>query len=764
MGRRCFPSPAVRPARPAALNRLIAVLLPVLSALSGAGRADDSRLSPLKDLDGFFPFTPPASVEAWHERAAEVRQRVLVSQGLWPPPSKTPLNPVIHGTIEVDDALAPGGGYTVSKVFFESLPGFFVTGNLYRPRAVSGKVPGVLFSHGHKQDARLAQESPEQVRRQIATGAERFERGGRSIYQSMCVQLARMGCVVWHWDMLGNSDSQQLSRELVHGFAKQRPEMNRPDRWGLFSPQAESRLQNVMGLQTWNSIRSLDFLLSLPDVDPDRVAMTGSSGGGTQTMLLAAVDDRLALAYPVVMVSTSMQGGCTCENASLLRIGTGNVEFAALFAPKPQGMNTADDWTREMATKGFPDLERLYDLLGSKNRVMLFRAEHFPHNYNAVNRSAFYSFLNRQFRLGFPEPVIEHDFEPLAAEQLSVWNASHPAPAAADPEFERNLLAHLAGDIDAQIRAAVATPEGIKTLLEPAFATLIGRSFATAGDVEWREAGKDRGGEIVRLTGVLANTTHDEEVPVTWLIPGTGPGPADWSGNVVVWLDTGGRAALAGPEDAPATRLPAKIRDLLAGGTAVLVADLFHAREAAASGETPARQRAVKNPREFAGFTFGYNDPAIVRSAHDVLTILFFLKHTGLSFLGDTGAAGGSRPPRVGVAGFGAAAPVVLLARTVAGEALDRAAIDTGGFRFASLADWRHPLFLPGAVRYLDVPGLVAAGAAPLRLAGETTDTLLPITRQAIGSGIVGLADGSGGRAALAAWLGEGAAAAGSPK
>jgi len=715
--------------------------------MPGLGRADDPRLAPLKDLDGFFPFSPPASVEAWNERAGEVRRRVLVSQGLWPPPTKTPLNAVIHGTIEIDDALAAGGGYTVSKVFFESLPGLFVTGNLYRPKAVSGKVPGVLFAHGHTKDARLSQQSPERVRREIASGAERFEGGGRSLYQSMCVQLARMGCVVWQWDMLGDSDSKQLSRELVHGFAKQRPEMNRPDRWGLFSPQAESRLQSVMGLQTWNSIRSLDFLLSLPEVDPDRVAMTGSSGGGTQTMLLAALDDRLALAYPVVMVSTSMQGGCTCENASLLRIGTGNVEFAALFAPKPQGMNTADDWTREMATNGFPDLEQLYEMLGAQDRVRLFRAEHFPHNYNAVNRSAFQSFLNRQFRLGFPEPVIEHVYEPLSAEQLSVWNASHPAPAAADPEFERSLLANLARDIDGQVRAATATREGIETLLEPAFATLVGRSFATAGAVEWREAGKDRVGDFVRLTGVLANTTHGEEVPVSWLVPAGGEGPADWRGNVVVWLDTAGRAALGGPEQTPAAGLPAEIRCLLAGGTAVVAADLYHARDAAAAGATPARQRTVGNPREFAGYTFGYNDPAIVRSCHDVLTILSFLRNSG--------AAGRVQPTQVGVAGCGAAAPVVLLARTVAGEAIDRAAVDTGGFRFAYLADWRHPLFLPGAVRYLDVPGLVAAGRSPLRLAGETAAMLLPITPQALGAGGVSLAAAGSGREPLAAWLVE---------
>src|ERR1051326_6900572 len=256
---------------------------------------NDIRLEPLKDLDGYFPFTPPASKAAWEKRAERGRRQILVSQGLWLMPTKTPLNPVIHGKID-------RGEYTVEKVYFESVPGFFVTGNLYRPKNVSGKAPGVLFAHGHWTDARLSESTDAELRHELAEGEERFEQGGRSRFQSMCVQLARMGCVVWQWDMLGNSDAHQLSMALVHGFAKQRPEMNTVQNWGLFSPQAEAHLQSAMGLQTWNSIRSVDFLLSLPEVDPDRIAITGASGGGTQTMLLAAIDPRVALSFPAVIV------------------------------------------------------------------------------------------------------------------------------------------------------------------------------------------------------------------------------------------------------------------------------------------------------------------------------------------------------------------------------------------------------------------------------------------------------------------------------
>ncbi len=257
--------------------------------------------------------------------AEELRARMRITQGLWPMPAAGPLHAVVHGKQDMGD-------YTIEKAYLETLPGFFTTGSLYRPKQ-EGKRPGVLCPHGHWANGRFHDAGMAAAERELEQGAEVNLEAARSPLQARCVQLARMGCIVFHYDMIGYADSQQLSYDLVHRFAKQRPEMNGPERWGFFSPRAESRFQHVMGLQTLSSLRAVDFLESLPDVDPSRIAVTGASGGGTQTFMLAALDPRIAAAFPAVMVTTAMQGGCTCENACGLRIDTGNVEFAALFAP-----------------------------------------------------------------------------------------------------------------------------------------------------------------------------------------------------------------------------------------------------------------------------------------------------------------------------------------------------------------------------------------------------------------------------------------------
>src|SRR6188768_1124021 len=89
----------------------------------------DARLQDLKDLNGYFPFAVPKSKEEWEKRAKVVKRQIAVSQGIWPEPEKTPLNAVVHGKMDRGDSRIDGGEYTVEKVFFESVPGFFVTGN-----------------------------------------------------------------------------------------------------------------------------------------------------------------------------------------------------------------------------------------------------------------------------------------------------------------------------------------------------------------------------------------------------------------------------------------------------------------------------------------------------------------------------------------------------------------------------------------------------------------------------------------------------------
>ena len=156
-------------------------ILPILAVLlvfSLTVHAEDIRLQPLKDLNGYFPFNPPSSLREWETRKEYVRRQILVAAGLWPMPTKTPLNAVIHGKID-------RGEYTVEKVYFESAPGFFVTGNLYRPKNIQGKVPGVMFAHGHRENARSLPDS----RGQAAQG-DRRRRGALRARRAQHVPVA----------------------------------------------------------------------------------------------------------------------------------------------------------------------------------------------------------------------------------------------------------------------------------------------------------------------------------------------------------------------------------------------------------------------------------------------------------------------------------------------------------------------------------------------------------------------------------------------
>ncbi len=654
----------------------------------------DRRLEPPKDLDGYFPFTPSSSAAAWQQRAERVRRQLLVANGLWPLPTKMPLQAVIHGRIDAGD-------YTVEKVYFESMPGFFVTGNLYRPQGKSGKLPGVLCPHGHWPNGRFYENSVASVQQEIAAGAEQFEENGRSPLQSRCVQLARLGCVVFHYDMLGYADSQQISYEVAHRFAKQRPEMNTVENWGLFSPQAESHGQSVMGLQTYNSIRALDFLSELPDVDTSRLAVTGASGGGTQTFILGAVDPRPAVCFPAVMVSTAMQGGCTCENASLMRVGTGNIEFAALFAPKPIGLTAANDWTKQMDTKGFPELLQHYRLLGAPDNVMLLSRTEFGHNYNAVSRHAMYHLFNQHLKLGQPEPIQEKEIRRLTQAEMTVWNEAHPQPASGD-DFERQLLRWWHDDSEQQLAQLLPTDadsqQRYREVVGGALDVIIGRGLPTSQDIAFEESSEEDRGSYLQVLGLLRNTSEREELPLVILYP------KQWSRRVVVWLDEAGKSGLFNESGTPQPEL----QRLLGAGVAVLGVDLLYQGESLAEGQSATPTRRVANPREAAAYTFGYNHALFVQRVHDVLTVLAFAKHHELM------------PQRIDLVGLGGAGRWAAAAAPQARDAIASVAVDTQGFRFGQVLDLHSADFVPAIAKYGDVPALLAVTApTKLWLAGE---------------------------------------------
>uniref|UniRef100_UPI003566E1F2 glucuronyl esterase domain-containing protein n=1 Tax=Stieleria sp. TaxID=2795976 RepID=UPI003566E1F2 len=429
------------------------VVLVVVS--SGMTSQAQSEKQDLKTLNDHFPFVVPDSVDRWNDRADALRRRVLVATGLWPMPDRTALQPVLHGKIQRD-------GFTVEKVYFQSLPGHFVTGMLFRPAAdnsfglVDGKRPAVLSPHGH--GGRTMRLSDGELAKQIQSGGEVFENSGRYPKLARCAHLARMGCVTLIFDMLGYADSQQIEFETAHRHAQPRPEESDREQPCLYSIDADLNLQSVMGLQTWNAIRALDFLAELPDVDPNRLGVTGGSGGGTQTILLGAIDPRIKVGFPNGMVSTSMQGGCYCENCNYLRIGTGNVELAALFAPKPQGMTAANDWTKDMLTDGFPQLQQLYAMLGVKENVMCGDVLTYPHNYNYVTRAMMYPWMAKHLGLPADVPLVESDFEPLSEADMKVWDDGHPAPTEVSISHERKVLAWWKRQSDQKLNALIPDP------------------------------------------------------------------------------------------------------------------------------------------------------------------------------------------------------------------------------------------------------------------------------------------------------------------
>jgi len=317
------------------------------------------------------------TLDAWTARRKELREEFLKGAGLWPLPERGPLKVVVHSRREYD-------GYLVENVALETMPGFFCTGNLYRPLNHETRGPGILCPHGHFKP--LGRMRPEQ--------------------QIRCAQFARLGATVFSYSMVGWQDSGQTTHE---------------------DPL-------VLALQTWNSIRALDYLCSLPEVDTNRLGVTGASGGGTQTFFLSALDDRVRVSAPVVIVYPWTEpDGCKCEGGMpvMQKAQTDAIELAASVAPRAQLLvSCGKDQTSDFPQVGFPFIQRVYALHGKSNFV---ESAHFAdegHDFGPSKRKVVYAFFAKHLGL----PSVEEDLSKITIEppeRMAVFDSQHPLPSSA---------------------------------------------------------------------------------------------------------------------------------------------------------------------------------------------------------------------------------------------------------------------------------------------------------------------------------------------
>jgi sugar phosphate isomerase/epimerase len=290
------------------------------------------------------------NVGSWEKRKAELKQCILASLKLTNLPAKPSSQPILSPVRKFN-------GYTVQNIAIETLPGLYVSGSLYRPTKSKGSIPVVLNPDGHFAKGRYREDC-----------------------QYRCAALAQMGAMAFSYDLFGWDGESLLQIE-----------------------SKDHRRSLVQSIQALHAIRILDYLLSLKDADPTRVAITGASGGGSQTMLMAAIDDRIKLSVPVAMLSSYHSGGCPCESGMGIHTfsgGTNNVEIAAMMAPKPMlVVSDGKDWTQHVPKNEFPFLQNIYRFYGKGDAVQNVHLATEGHDYGRSKRAAMYEFIAQHFGL-----------------------------------------------------------------------------------------------------------------------------------------------------------------------------------------------------------------------------------------------------------------------------------------------------------------------------------------------------------------------------
>ncbi|MBI1388731.1 MAG: hypothetical protein GC154_09825 [bacterium] len=610
-------------------------ILSVTLAQSGRwalGQTADERADSIRNNRLYFLPHQYANKFEWLQRRERLIDDVRVAMGCMPWPEKTPLNPHVFDRLERD-------GYTIEKVYFESFPGVYVTGNLYRPAKGRGPYPAILSPHGHWGAGRLADEETGSV-------------------PARAIHFARHGIITFNYDMVGYVDSKQIG----HDFGGEREWL-----WGL----------SLHGLQFWNSIRAIDFLTSLPDVDPDRIGCTGASGGGTQTFFLTAVDNRVKVSAPVNMISSRFQGGCLCENAPALRLEANNMEYGALMAPRPLLMVSASgDWTTETPLVEYPAIRSIYRLYGADDALKTVQIDS-PHNYNQRSREQVYGWFDHWLNgKEGTEPEPEEPYSVEKPEDVRVFpNGLDDYPPGAKNGDE--LLAWWIGQSEKQLAATQPDSELQLSTLRNRGLTVLRHAMnvevPSINDllVERPEPEKREGYSIQQY--VIQRKGKGDRVEATLLIP------TQRDERMIGTLLVHPQAQAALMEGEGENIAPGALAQrLLERGHEVMIVNVFN------SALTP-ENRGVDSVAHF----FTYNPSDVALRVQDILTAYALLN-------------GRFEVERVQLAGFGEGGLWTLLAAALAPE-LDSVVIDAAGFDSDDDFAYLKRLFVPHLRRAGDV-------------------------------------------------------------
>lgn len=465
----------------------------------------DHRLTAERHTDTRFAPTRFDSRAEADRRREELRFSLRMAAGLYPWPERTPLNVRREPAGEYD-------GFRIEKIMFETRPGFWSTGNLYLPDPMpEGKCPAILNVIGHWQRQRLT-------------------RMDEADYPEQIANFAMMGFVCLVTDMIGMVDSRQIS----HGYG---------------GGERELWLSNGLGVQLWNNIRALDLLEGMPEVDADRIGVTGASGGGSQSLFLALLDERIRAAAPINMISLLMQGGCACENAPGLRRDTDNGEMCSLIAPRPLFLaGSTGDWTREQETLEAPAIRDVYRLYGAEADFETYY-QVAEHQYNAKTRRRVYSFFAKHL-MGREIAWDERPVDVGDVLDLTWFRDAGHAPGFSDDDA---FFAAFCEERTAAVKRLPA-PEKRKMLR---WMTGIGKEARTA-DPNTETA------DGVRIEKSVAMAEGGVCIPFVRLIP------ENWdTERVCLVLGGEGKDVLDRPE----------VRELLDGGEALVSGDLMETGE-----------------------------------------------------------------------------------------------------------------------------------------------------------------------------------------